>query len=367
MGKLTISMAIFISFLYVYQRVIGPVFAQARTSPEEIFQEFISKYGGAGSHLSVHKEWCRVPSEAFETHVKQAFVPQKSIKKNPWDGHSPTKFSPFSESPVFWTKPWHIRWPKPWYRHPRSHFAAMIRRRMIWSSDQTQVKGYQSSTHQTSRICRSLHGNHRQIWTHRAAPKSCFFASLARAGAADAPRHDEVCGRFRPTIDLWAADAWRLMVELTNQKKPKYGFDHRKWRFDHMNNGCWVCPKLRIPPCCGSFGGNLMIHSQVYVFGVTHSDKTPKNSEKTSKSAMFFSRKPILSFHSKISVSPWKSPGFTMEITHEKVVRSQEAPLPKVAVWRGAGHGRDAVLGASGAGEKKPWGQKPWNGDLMGI
>ena len=117
------------------------------------------------------------------------------------------------------------------------------------------MKGYQSSTHQTSRICRSLHGNHRQIWTHRAATKSCFFASHARAGAADAPRHDEVCGRFRPTIDLWAADTWRLMVELTNQKKTKYGFDHRKWRFDHMNNGCWVCPKLRIPPCCGSFEG----------------------------------------------------------------------------------------------------------------
>lgn len=49
---------------------------------------------------------------------------------------------------------------------------------------------------------------------------SCFFASHARAGgAADAPRHDEVCGRFRQTIDLWAADTWRLMVELTNQKK----------------------------------------------------------------------------------------------------------------------------------------------------
>ena len=57
-----------------------------------------------------------------------------------------------------------------------------------------------------------------------------------------------------------------------------------------------------------------------------------------------------------------------MEITHEKVVRSQEAPLPKVAVWRGAGHGRDAVLGASGAGKKKALGAKTlewgFNGDL---
>ena len=80
-------MAIFNSFLYVYQRVIGLVFAEARTSPEEIFQEFISKYGGAGTRV-----YSMVPgrtpstkndvgfhlSEA-ETHVKQAFVPQKSI------------------------------------------------------------------------------------------------------------------------------------------------------------------------------------------------------------------------------------------------------------------------------------------------
>ena len=90
-----------------------------------------------------------------------------------------------------------------------------------------------------------------------------------------------------------------------------------------MNNGCWVCPKLRIPPCCGSFEGNLMIHSQVYVFGVTHSDKTPKNSEKTSKSAMFFCPKTNPEFslqdisftmeiarfhHGNHQVSPWKSP-----------------------------------------------------------
>ena len=66
MGKLTISMAIFNSYASLPGRVIGIVFAQARTSPEEIFQEFIRKYGGAGSHLSVHKEfeWCGLPSEA---------------------------------------------------------------------------------------------------------------------------------------------------------------------------------------------------------------------------------------------------------------------------------------------------------------
>ena len=71
--------------------------AEARTSPEDIFQEFISKYGGAGSHLNVgtaRAHECPTQNdvgfhllEAFETDVEQVFValfenqlPQKNMK-----------------------------------------------------------------------------------------------------------------------------------------------------------------------------------------------------------------------------------------------------------------------------------------------
>ena len=142
-------------------------------------------------------------------------------KDPPGDGHSPTKFSAvFGVSRFLEKAMTHSVTHSPWRRHPRSHF----KRQWFggaWSHHLTQtrpkdtkaapIKAAEFADLCTEIIARSgLTGP---------PSLSCFFASHARAGAADAPRHDEVCGRFRQTIDLWAADTWRLMVELTNQKK----------------------------------------------------------------------------------------------------------------------------------------------------